>query len=375
MMKEQNLNLLYEKPRPRSETSFEPGLFSKHPRVQATVPLPNPLNRIELRSEPGENAFPKNVLKGFGTNLDQGGLALFPPEAQHQIVALATKTPESFNRPISAWSITELTDEVLKQHYVTSIGRSTVWRLLDQAALKPHKFRYWCQSPDPDFEAKMFHILDLYLHPSENAVLLCFDEKTAIHALERKQLDIPMGPGKPCRITQRTKLHGIKNLLAAFEVSSGKVFGQLHEGHASGDCVLFLESLAYQYTPEQTLHIILDNYATHSTPKICKLIAELCKVSLPELLTQAQRRQWLEQNNKRIVFHFLPTRASWLNQIEIWFSAFSKRCLKHLNVSSMEDFIQKVALFIQYYNLEFAHPYAWTYTGKPLAIGNLVKNL
>ena len=367
MQKKINLNPPFAKRRALNNRCSGPGLFSKPLKGWAIKPLLEPFKQHRLQFVIGENVFFKNVLKDFKTSHDQDGLALFPPEEQHQIVALATRRPEDFNRPIPAWSISELTDEVLKQGYVPSVSRSTVWRLLDQAALKPHKFRYWCQSPDPDFEAKMFHILDLYLHPPKNAVLLCFDEKTAIHALERKQPDIPMQQGKPWRITQRTKLHGIKNLLAAFEVSSGKVFGQLHDGHASPECKLFLKDLVAQYPKDLALHIILDNYTTHSTAEICALVAALCEVSLPKLTTQQSRRDWLGQEGKRIVFHFLPTRASWLNQIEIWFSTFSKRCLKRLNVSSVEDLIQKVASFIQYYNLEFAHPYAWTYTGKPLA--------
>ncbi len=318
-------------------------------------------------SEFGEGDLFNTVSQACRINLDPDVRSLFPSEAQHQIIALATQSPENFNRPISAWSMTELTDEVLKQHYVTSIGRSTVWRLLDQAVLKPHKFRYWCQSPDPDFQTKMFHIINLYLHPPQNAVLLCIDEKTALHALERKQPDIAMHPGQSCRLTQRTKLHGIKNLLASFEVTEGKVFGQLHQGHASPDFKLFLKALIDRYSKQQILNLILDNYATHSTLEICQLVAALCEITLPELKTQQSRRDWLAQKNKRIVFHFLPTRASWLNQIEIWFSVFSKKCLKHLNVVSLEDFIQKISAFILYYNSHWAHPYAWTYTGKPLA--------
>ena len=345
-------------------------LSSKRLRALVTNQSLKSLGRFLKLSGFGEKDLYKIVSKVCKTNPVPGGQVFFPSEAQHQILGLATRPPQDFNRPVPAWSLRELTDEVLRQGYVPSIHRSTVWRLLDQAALKPHKFRYWCHSPDPDFEAKMFHIINLYLHSPKETVLLCFDEKTALHALERKQPDGPMQSGKPCRITQRTKLHGIKNLLATFEVSSGKVFGQLHEGHASADCQLFLRDLVAQYSGDQILHLILDNYATHSTIEICELIAALCKVSLPKLPTQAQRRQWLAQENKRIVFHFLPTRASWLNQIEIWFSVFSKKFIKHLNVSSLEDFIQKVTSFIQYYNLELAHPYAWTYTGKPLAVGS-----
>lgn len=265
--------------------------------------------------------------------------------------------------------------ETLKQEIVSSISRSTVWRLLDQAEIKPHKWRYWLNSPDPGFEEKMLHIVDLYLHPPENAVLLCLDEKTAIQALERKYADLPMEPGKPCRREHSYIRHGTRDLLAAFEVSTGTVYGQLHDGHSSPDWEMFLGDLVVRYAKDQKIHLIQDNFSTHSTPGLCRLIAELCEVSLPKLKTQKQRRQWLMSEDKRIVFHYLPTHASWLNQIEIWFSTLSKRFLKRSSFQSLKELKEKLLQFIQYYNLEFAHPYAWTYSGKPLAVGNLVKNL
>ena len=375
MMKEQNLNLLYVKPQPRSEPSSVPELFLKPPAVQVTGSLPKNSAQAELRSEHGENVFSENASKVLKTAHDPAVRSLFPSEAQHQIIALATRPPQELDRPVPVWSITELTDEVHKQEIVSSISRSTVWRLLDQAEIKPHKWRYWLNSPDPEFEEKMLHIVDLYLHPPENAVLLCLDEKTAIQALERKYADLPIEPGKSCRREHSYIRHGTQDLLAAFEVSSGTVYGQLHDGHSSPDWEMFLGDLVARYPKDQSIHLIQDNFSTHSTPALCRLIAELCEVPLPKLKTQKQRRQWLASENKRIVFHYLPTHASWLNQIEIWFSTLSKRFLKRSSFQSLKELKEKLMQFICYYNMEFAHPYAWTYTGKPLAVGNMVRNL
>jgi transposase len=374
-MKEQNSNLLYVKPQHHSERSSAPELSWKLLRVQAIERLPENSAQTESRSEAGENDFPENVSRVWKIASAPAVRSLFPSEALHQIIALATQPPEELDRPIPAWSITELTAEVHKQEIVDSISRSTVWRLLDQAEIKPHKWRYWLNSPDPEFESKMLHIVNLYLHPPENAVLLCLDEKTAIQALERKYPDIPMQPGQPCRREHSYIRHGTKDLLAAFEVSSGTVYGQLHDGHSSPYWEMFLKDLAARYSKDQKIHLIQDNFSTHSTPGLCRLIAELCEVPLPKLKTQKERRQWLMSEDKRIVFHYLPTHASWLNQIEIWFSTLSKRFLNRNSFHSLQELKEKIMQFIQYYNMEFAHPYAWTYTGKPLVAGNLVKNL
>lgn len=375
MMKERILSPLSVRPNRRNGMFFVPGLSWQLPKASAIAALPNSLARIESPSVVGENALPGNALKVCKTSPDRVVRSLFPSEAQHRIVALATRPPQDLDRPVPTWTLTELTQETLKQKIVSSISRSTVWRLLDQAEIKPHKWRYWLNSPDPEFQEKMLHIVDLYLHPPENAVLLCLDEKTAIQALERKYVDLPMEPRKPCRREHSYIRHGTRDLLAAFEVSTGTVYGQLHDGHSSPYWEMFLGDLARRYSKDQKIHLIQDNFSTHSTPGLCRLIAELCEVQLPKLKTQKQRRQWLISEDKRIVFHYLPTHASWLNQIEIWFSTLSKRFLKRSSFQSLKELKEKLLQFIQYYNMEFAHPYAWTYTGKPLAVGNLVENL
>ena len=374
-MKEQSLNRLSEKPQRHSGLFFVPRSFLKRQAVPATAPSLRNLVQLEPLLELGENDSSKNASKRWKINPGLVVRSLFPSEAQHQIIALATRPPEELNRPVPAWTITELTAEVNKQEIVDSISRSTVWRLLDQAEIKPHKWRYWLNSPDPEFEAKMLHIVDLYLHPPENAVLLCLDEKTAIQALERKYADLPMQSGMPCRREHSYIRHGTRDLLAAFEVSSGKVYGQLHDGHPSPDWEMFLGDLVACYPKDQIIHLIQDNFSTHSTSALCRLVARLSEVPLPKLKTQKERRAWLASETKRIVFHYLPTHASWLNQIEIWFSTLSKRFLKRSSFQSLKELKEKLMHFIHYYNLEFAHPYAWTYTGKPLAVGNLVQNL
>lgn len=315
----------------------------------------------------GENDSQKKEWMVSKTKTEAVDRPIFPPEELHKIVALATCPPRDTDRPVERWTISDLTQEVILQK-IAQISPSSVWRLLDQAALKPHKWVYWLNSPDPDFESKMLHIVDLYLHPPEDGLLFCLDEKTGIQALERKYPDQPTQPGQPYRREHSYRRHGTQDLLAAFEVSSGNVFAQTLDGHSSVHWESFIKELVTQYPEQQKFHFIQDNYSTHSTPELCRLIAKLCNVPLPDLKTQEDRRCWLMRDDKRIVFHYLPTHASWLNQIEIWFSTFTRKLLKRLSVSSLQELKNKIFQFIEYYNDKLAHPYKWTYTGKPLAV-------
>jgi transposase len=330
-------------------------------------PLPKNLNVSVLLYADGGNDFSKNDLKAYKIKNAAVDRPIFPPEELHKVVALATCPPEDAQRPVNRWTIADLTEEVHQQR-ISMMSASSVWRLLDQAALKPHKWVYWLNSPDPDFESKMLHIVDLYLHPPTDGLLFSLDEKTGIQALERKYPDQSSQPGQSYRREHSYHRHGTQDLLAAFEVSSGNVFAKTLDGHSAVYWESFIKELVSKYPQHQKLHFIQDNYATHSTPSLCQLIAQLSDLPLPELKTQEDRRRWLMQDDKRIVFHYLPTHASWLNQIEIWFSTLSRKLLKRLNVASLQELKDKIVKFIEYYNDKIAHPYKWTYTGKPLAI-------
>jgi transposase len=366
-MNKKLLSPLYEKANLHSETLFalksslkplrDSGIGQSHRSSKSR--LTQCLN--------GADDFQKRESKDLKTKNEVVARPLFPPEELHKIVALATCPPEEMDRPINRWTITDLTKEIINQK-IAQISRPSVWRLLDQVAIKPHKWVYWLNSPDDDFEAKMLHIVDLYLHPPEDGLLFCLDEKTGIQALERQYPDHPTEPGKSYRREHSYVRHGTQDLLAAFQVSSGDVFAKTMDGHSSVYWESFLKELVLQYPDDQKFHFIQDNYSTHSTPGLCQLVAQLCNVSLPKLKTQADRRHWLMQNDKRIVFHYLPTHASWLNQIEIWFSTLTRKLLNRLSVCTLQELKDKIVKFIEYYNDVLARPYKWTYTGKPLAV-------
>jgi hypothetical protein len=192
-------------------------------------------------------------------------------------------------------------------------------------------------SPDPNFEAKAKDILGLYLHPPDNAAVFCIDEKTAIQALDRTQPALPMRPQQPERQTVEYVRHGTVSLFAALEVHSGKVVGRCVPRHTSEEFVSFLnEAVAAQR--RKAIHVILDNLAVHKAPVV---------------------QAWTKQHPK-VTFHFTPTYASWLNQIEIWLGMITRDCIRRGVFHSVPDLAHKIMTYIRLYNRN-AQPFHWTY--------------
>lgn len=297
--------------------------------------------------------------------------AVFPPQEQHKVVALATRPPVAQGVPVTHWSATDLARAAVHNQIIPSISRATVWRLLNQAAIKPHRWHYWLHSPDPDFEAKMLHIVDLYLKAQAMArrreVVICVDEKTSIQALQRRYPHRPGQAGQATRIEHEYIRHGTRCLTAGFEVASGLVFGHLTESRPAEVFADFVKRLCARYRRARKIHLVLDNLNTHWHELTCRTVATLCGCRLPSIDTAAQRKYFLRAPRKRIVFHFTPSHASWLNQIEIWFSTLVRKILRQGDFRSLAELERKILAFIDYYDEFLAHPYEWTYTGKPLA--------
>lgn len=297
---------------------------------------------------------------------------LFPPVQQHEIVALATKPPRQEGHPISHWSISDLTRAVLQNKIAGSIAQSTIWRLLDQAAIKPHRWHYWLNSPDPDFYPKMYDIVELYLNAlkmyEKGEILLSVDEKTSIQALKRKYPHKPTMPGRIELIEHEYKRHGTCCLTAGLEVATGQIMGMLTPNRPAEVFGEFIQWACRFYDGAQRIHVVLDNLNTHYHELTCRAVADFCKCELGEIETGRQRRDFLADPSKRVVFHFTPSHASWLNQIEIWFSTLARKVIRRGDFSSVDDLEDKIIEFIGYYNEYLAKPYKWTYTGKPLAV-------
>jgi transposase len=197
--------------------------------------------------------------------------------------------------------------------------------------------------------------------------VLSVDEKTSIQALERRYPAIEGGQGSIARIEYEYIRHGTCCLTAGFEVATGSVMGMLTANRPAEVFAEFMKWVCDYYDDARKIHIVMDNLNTHYHDLTCQVIAEACKLKLDPLETGAQRKAFLTDASKRVIFHFTPSHASWLNQIEIWFSQLTGKVIRRGDFRSISDLEDKIVEFITYYNTYLAKAYNWTYTGKPLA--------
>ena len=245
-----------------------------------------------------------------------------------------------------------------------SVSRSSLNRLLNAHALKPHRRKYFLQISDPFFFTKMEHIIEVYGSNYQN--LFCFDECTGVQALQRVAPTLPAGTAQAAYHEPEYIRHGAVSFLSVLNVRKGDVFTECIPDHTSPVILSCIKKHAEQFGPSEQLHYICDNYASHSTELFCQGIADLCNIKLPNLKTAALRRQWMQLTDKRIVFHFLPSHGSWLNMIEIWFGILQQKAIKDESFSSKTSLCNRILDFTETWNVHFAHPFKWTYTGKGL---------
>jgi len=249
------------------------------------------------------------------------------------IETACTKKPEAETH----WSIRSLAQ-------ATGVGRDTVHQILRQADLKPHQFGTFSRSPDPEFAAKVIDVVGLYLHPPENAVVLCVDEKTQVQALDRTQPMLPMRPHQIERRTHDYKRNGTVQLYAALEVQAGKVVSRIEERHRSREFIAFMNDLLRAY-PLGELHVILDNVKSHDSKEV---------------------KEWHRRpRNRRVLFHFIPTYSSWLNLAEVLFNLLQAKVLRRGVFPTRRDLVTAIMSYMEKFSRE-GRTFRWTKTAETI---------
>ncbi len=243
-----------------------------------------------------------------------------------RVVELAMSPPPAGR---SRWTTRLLATEV-------RLTSGCVSDVLRRNGLKPHHVRTYKVSRDPEFAAKVRDVVGLYLDPPEHAAVLSVDEKTSIQALERTQRPLPLRSGRATRHTHDYKRHGVVDLYAALEVATGDVTHRLSARHTAADFLTFMRKVVRAY-PNRELHVILDNSSTHRTPDV---------------------RAWLT-THPLVHFHYTPTSASWLNQVEGFFGILGKQSLSVTDFPSTKALREHITAYMRAWKKN-PTPFAWT---------------
>jgi transposase len=236
---------------------------------------------------------------------------------------------------VTHWSSRRLAEWLGRTRNI-EVSHDSIARLWRRFSLQPHRAEGFKFSTDPQLEAKVRDVVGLYLHPPENAVVVCVDEKSQCQALERSQPILPMRPGIPERQTHDYARHGVTCLFAALNAATGQVTDACYPRHRHQEFLKFLKKTAAAY-PRTELHVVCDNYATHK---------------------HAEVRAWLEKN-PRVTLHFTPTGCSWINLVECFFSVITRQSIRRGSFTSVRQLTDTIGAFIDHWN-DHPRPFAWT---------------
>ncbi len=252
-----------------------------------------------------------------------------PKEKIAQVIHLTTKAKPKGE---THWSTRSMAR-------VAGVSPATVGRIWDAAGLQPHRVETFKLSNDPRFLEKLTDVVGLYLNPPDKAVVLCVDEKSQIQALDRTQPSLPMKRGRAGTTTHDYKRNGTTTLFAALNHLDGTVIGRCLPRHRHSEFLKFLRVLDRAFPRSLDLHLIVDNYGTHTHPNV---------------------KAWL-QKHPRFHLHFTPTSSSWLNLVERWFRELTQKAIRRGVFPSVPDLIDAIQAYLDAYN-ENPKPFVWTAT-------------
>jgi DDE superfamily endonuclease len=337
--------------------------------------LPTNSAATDTPSASGANASPDAASTDFKTHPAPDDPGAFPPEGRAAVVAIATSKTEDHDRPTNGWTLDEIAATIINEAHAQAVHRSTIWRVLRDADLKPHKSVYWLNSHDPDFDAKAQAICRLYLDApgwyQQGRLVLCCDEKTGMQILRRVAPTRLPAPGQLEKREFEYERLGTRTMITTFAVPTGEVVWDLGPTRTSLDFRAHVLRVAYHWPDMAGFDWVVDNLNTHASLDLCEVVAYLNGVPFEpgRLRTMPQRRAFLSEPSRKHVFHYTPRHGSWLNQVELFFSVLSRQFLRRGDFASVAEFEGRVRAYLDAYNLERAHPYRWTYTGEPLVRG------
>ncbi len=253
-----------------------------------------------------------------------------------QIEEVITRTLETKPDNATHWSTRTMAQRV-------GLSQSAIVRIWHAFGLQPHKSETFKLSSDPFFVEKVRDVVGLYLHPPQRAIVLSVDEKSQVQALDRTQPLLPLAPGQAQRHSHDYVRNGTTSLFAALNVATGAVIGTCYRRHRQQEFVRFLEEIDGAIPVEEgvTIHLILDNYGTHKTPRV---------------------KRWL-QRHPRYVVHFTPTSASWLNQVERFFAAITAKRIRRGVFKSVAALEAAIKDYLEKHN-QAPKPFVWTATAE-----------
>jgi hypothetical protein len=302
----------------------------------------------------GESVSLKNASMGLMNDPVRDAPRFFPPEIVVQVKALACELPSIHQVPLSRWSVADLGREVRGSGFAATISDSTIWRWLHEDAICPWRHRSWIFPRDPQFAEKAGRILDLYERVWEGHALrddefvLSADEKTSIQSRRRRHVTYPVQPGLPMKVEHEYTRCGAWAYMAALDVHRAKLFGRCERrsGIASFDRLVDDVMCQPPYATARRVFLIVDNGSSHRGPR------------------SVER---LQSRYANLVLVHAPVHASWLNQIEIYFSILQRKALVPNDFKSLEALKERILGFQLYYE-QIAKPFEWKFTRNDLNI-------
>ena len=261
---------------------------------------------------------------------DEPGRGRKPSVAAAKVKQIVEATLHSHPANATHWSVRTMAA-------VQGVSPATVQRIWDAHGLQPHRSETFKLSRDKRFVEKLTDVVGLYLNPPNKALVLCFDEKSQIQALDRTQPGLPMKKGRCGTMTHDYKRHGTTTLLAALNVLDGTVIGDCMARHRHQEFLKFLRKIDRETPPEMPLHLILDNYSAHKHEVV---------------------QRWLKKH-RRFQFHFTPTSSSWLNLVERWFREITDKRIRRGSFHSVGELEQAIQDYLAHNNQQ-PRPFVWT---------------